>query len=199
MLAFDQFYLMTGGAPRGQTFTSVYWIYQNSFVYFKLGYGSALSIILMLVIMCGTALQLTLQRRGERGMTDVAALPELARRRRRPRREPVGGSRAARYLVAAVCVFLIAIMLLPLVMSFLASIKTPEEASAVPPHLPAARASASRTTGRSAHYQAGLWTYVSNSLIVAFLTIAFCLVARGPGRLRRWRASASRSRRCSSC
>jgi multiple sugar transport system permease protein len=66
MLAFDQFYLMTGGGPRGQTFTSVYWIYQNSFVYFKLGYGSALSIILMLVIMCGTALQLSLQRRGER-------------------------------------------------------------------------------------------------------------------------------------
>src|SRR6478752_3726022 len=27
MLAFDQFYLMTGGRPRGQTFTSVYWIY----------------------------------------------------------------------------------------------------------------------------------------------------------------------------
>jgi multiple sugar transport system permease protein len=65
MLAFDQFYLMTGGRPRGQTFTSVYWIYQNSFVYFKLGYGSALSIILMLVIMCGTALQLSLARRGE--------------------------------------------------------------------------------------------------------------------------------------
>jgi multiple sugar transport system permease protein len=65
MLAFDQFYLMTGGGPRGQTFTSVYWIYQNSFVYFKLGYGSALSIILMVVIMIGAALQLTLQRRGE--------------------------------------------------------------------------------------------------------------------------------------
>lgn len=64
MLAFDQFYLMTGGAPRGQTFTSVYWIYQNSFVYFKLGYGSALSIILMVVIMMCAALQLTLQRRG---------------------------------------------------------------------------------------------------------------------------------------
>jgi multiple sugar transport system permease protein len=65
MLAFDQFYLMTGGAPRGQTFTSVYWIYQNSFVYFKLGYGSALSIILMIVIMAGAALQIALQRRGE--------------------------------------------------------------------------------------------------------------------------------------
>ena len=64
MLAFDQFYLMTGGAPRGQTFTSVYWIYQNSFVYFKLGYGSALSIILMVVIMAASALQLTLQNWG---------------------------------------------------------------------------------------------------------------------------------------
>lgn len=66
MLAFDQFYLMTGGAPRGQTFTSVYWVYQNSFVYFKLGYGSALSIILMLVIMIGASIQIAVQRRGER-------------------------------------------------------------------------------------------------------------------------------------
>lgn len=66
MLAFDQFYLMTGGAPRGQTFTSVYWIYQNSFVYFKLGYGSALSVILMAIIMVGTAIQIILTRRGAR-------------------------------------------------------------------------------------------------------------------------------------
>jgi len=66
MLAFDQFYLMTGGRPRGQTFTSVYWIYQNSFVYFKLGYGSALSIILMLIILCASAVQIALTRRGGR-------------------------------------------------------------------------------------------------------------------------------------
>jgi multiple sugar transport system permease protein len=65
MLAFDQFYLMTGGGPRGKTFTSVYWIYQNSFVRFDLGYGAALSVILMLVIMAMTALQLTLQSRGK--------------------------------------------------------------------------------------------------------------------------------------
>lgn len=63
MLAFDQFYLMTGGAPRGQTFTSVYWIYQNSFVYFELGYGGALSIILMIIIMLAAAIQIMLQRR----------------------------------------------------------------------------------------------------------------------------------------
>ena len=63
MLAFDQFYLMTRGAPRGQTFTSVYWIYQNSFVYFKLGYGSALSIILMVIILCASALQIAVTRK----------------------------------------------------------------------------------------------------------------------------------------
>jgi multiple sugar transport system permease protein len=54
---------MTGGNPRGQTFTSVYWIYQNSFVFFKLGYGSALSIILMLIILGFAAAQLILTRR----------------------------------------------------------------------------------------------------------------------------------------
>lgn len=62
MLAFDQFYLMTGGGPRGQTFTTVYWIYQSSFVRFELGYGAAQSVILMLVITSGTALQLWLSR-----------------------------------------------------------------------------------------------------------------------------------------
>ena len=66
MLAVDQFIIMTGGNPRGQTFTSVYWIYQNSFVYFKLGYGSALSIILMLIILCGSALQVAVSRRSAR-------------------------------------------------------------------------------------------------------------------------------------
>ena len=65
MLAFDQFYLMTGGGPRGKTFTSVYWIYQNSFIRFDLGYGAALSVILMVVIMAMTALQLRLQSRGQ--------------------------------------------------------------------------------------------------------------------------------------
>ena len=63
MLTFDQFYIMTGGAPRGQTFTSVYWIYQNSFVYFKLGYGSALSLILMFIIMIGASAQIWLSHR----------------------------------------------------------------------------------------------------------------------------------------
>ncbi len=63
MLAFEQLYIMTGGGPRGQTFTSVYWVYQNSFIYFKLGYGSALSVILTAIIMFGAAIQITLTAR----------------------------------------------------------------------------------------------------------------------------------------
>ena len=63
MLAVDQFIIMTGGNPRGQTFTSVYWIYQNSFIFFKLGYGSALSIILMLIILGFAAAQILITRR----------------------------------------------------------------------------------------------------------------------------------------
>jgi multiple sugar transport system permease protein len=62
MLAFDQFYIMSGGGPRGQTFTSVYWVYQNAFVYFKLGYGAALSLILAAIILCGAAFQIWLTR-----------------------------------------------------------------------------------------------------------------------------------------
>ena len=63
MLAVDQFIIMTGGNPRGQTFTSVYWIYQNSFIFFKLGYGSALSIILMVIILVLASAQIALTRR----------------------------------------------------------------------------------------------------------------------------------------
>jgi multiple sugar transport system permease protein len=63
LLAAEQFIIMTGGNPRGQTFTSVYWLYQNSFIFFKLGYGSALSIILMLIILGFAAAQIILTRR----------------------------------------------------------------------------------------------------------------------------------------
>jgi ABC-type sugar transport system permease subunit len=65
MLAFDQFYIMTSGGPRGQTFTAVYWIYQNSFVSFKLGYGAAVSIVLTLVILVFSTLQIPLTARSE--------------------------------------------------------------------------------------------------------------------------------------
>ena len=63
MLAFDQFYIMTSGGPRGQTFTAVYWIYQNSFISFKLGYGAALSIVLTIIILGFSTMQIALTAR----------------------------------------------------------------------------------------------------------------------------------------
>ena len=63
MPAFEQFYIMTTRAPENQTITSVYWIYTNSFTYFKLGYGSTLSIMLMIIIVAGTSIEIALTRR----------------------------------------------------------------------------------------------------------------------------------------
>jgi multiple sugar transport system permease protein len=64
MLAFDQFYIMTAGGPGSETFTSVYWIYQNSFIYFKQGYGAALSILLLAMILLASTCQILAARRG---------------------------------------------------------------------------------------------------------------------------------------
>lgn len=78
------------------------------------------------------------------------------------------------YLVAAVCLVVIALMLFPLVVSFFASIKTPDEAVAVPPtYLP--HALSLENYLKVYGYQAGLPTYLFNSLFVAFLTIVFCV------------------------
>src|SRR5260221_5724051 len=52
LLAFDQFYIMTTGQPGNLTATSVFFIYLNSFPYLKLGYGSALSLILAALVLC---------------------------------------------------------------------------------------------------------------------------------------------------
>ncbi|MFM7175204.1 MAG: carbohydrate ABC transporter permease [Caldilinea sp.] len=61
-LAFDQFYIMTRGGPQNQTITAVYWIFNNSFTYYKLGYGAALSIGLLAVLGLLSVLQLRVLR-----------------------------------------------------------------------------------------------------------------------------------------
>ena len=66
MLAFEQFYIMTSGGPKGLTFTAVYWMYQNSFIFFKLGYGSATAVILTVIIVAAATAQIVLTRRGAR-------------------------------------------------------------------------------------------------------------------------------------
>lgn len=61
-LAFDQFYILTNGGPNNQTLTLVYWIYSSSFANFQLGYGAAMSVVLMAILMVITSLQLYLLR-----------------------------------------------------------------------------------------------------------------------------------------
>ncbi|MBU6349572.1 MAG: sugar ABC transporter permease [Chloroflexi bacterium] len=61
-LAFDQFYIMTRGGPQNQTITAVYWIFNNSFTYYKLGYGAALSIGLLVILGLLSVLQLRVLR-----------------------------------------------------------------------------------------------------------------------------------------
>ncbi|MNJ32744.1 Lactose transport system permease protein LacF [compost metagenome] len=50
VLAFEQFLIMTNGGPSATTTTAVHHIYNTSFKYFNLGYGSAMTIILLIVL-----------------------------------------------------------------------------------------------------------------------------------------------------
>lgn len=62
VLAFDQFFIMTQGGPQNKTITLVHWIYTNSFVRFKLGYGAALSVILLGILMAISFVEMWLMR-----------------------------------------------------------------------------------------------------------------------------------------
>ena len=61
-LAFDQFFIMTRGGPQNSTITAVYWIFNNSFTYYKMGYGAALSLVLLVVLALLSVLQLRILR-----------------------------------------------------------------------------------------------------------------------------------------
>ncbi|MFE7508238.1 carbohydrate ABC transporter permease [Promicromonospora sp. NPDC057488] len=65
LLAFDQFYIMTTGGPAGSTITAVYQIYRTGFVQFDVGYASALSVLLMLVLGLVSAGQMLLLRNSD--------------------------------------------------------------------------------------------------------------------------------------
>jgi multiple sugar transport system permease protein len=79
-----------------------------------------------------------------------------------------------KYLVGAVCLAICTVMLLPIVFSILASVKTTSEAAAVPPtYFPHVLSLDSYT--RLWNYQAGLPHYLLNSFGTAMLTIVLAL------------------------
>ena len=55
--AFTEFNVMTQGGPLGVTTTIVYYLYQQAFQQFNMGYGSALAIVLFLIILGLTLVQ----------------------------------------------------------------------------------------------------------------------------------------------
>ena len=84
-----------------------------------------------------------------------------------------------RYLAGVVCLAICAFMVMPIVLSVLTSVKTKGEAAAIPPtYLP--HELSLDNYARLWSYQAGLPTYLSNSFITAFLTIAFTLALTIP-------------------
>lgn len=67
VLAFDQFYIMTSGGPQNRMISIVYYIVNQSFVSFNLGYGAALSIVVLGILLILSVAQLWLMRdKGER-------------------------------------------------------------------------------------------------------------------------------------
>ena len=60
---FDQVWVMTGGGPGGATSVVVQQIVKYAFEYGRVGYASAMSIVLFAIIMLVTVVQLRLQRR----------------------------------------------------------------------------------------------------------------------------------------
>lgn len=62
-LAFDQFFIMTQGGPRNSTITLVYWIFNNAFVGFRLGYGAAMAIALLILLVIINGIQFRLIRK----------------------------------------------------------------------------------------------------------------------------------------
>jgi multiple sugar transport system permease protein len=61
--AFPQFYMMTRGGPARCTNVIVYYIYENAFLWFKMGYASALAWVLFVLVFGLTMLQWKLQSR----------------------------------------------------------------------------------------------------------------------------------------
>ena len=60
VLAFEQFLIMTKGGPTEITTTLVHYIYNTSFKYYNFGYGSAMTIVLLMIMLALSFAQMRL-------------------------------------------------------------------------------------------------------------------------------------------
>lgn len=61
---FDHIYQMTGGGPENGTLVLAFYIYQQGFKFFNIGYASALAMIMFVIVMALTLVQVMLRRKG---------------------------------------------------------------------------------------------------------------------------------------
>jgi multiple sugar transport system permease protein len=60
---FGQIYVMTGGGPGTSTYVLVYYIYQQAFKMYELGYASAIAFILFFIVLVLTLVQWSVRKR----------------------------------------------------------------------------------------------------------------------------------------
>ncbi|WP_309086199.1 sugar ABC transporter permease [Chelativorans sp.] len=63
---FDHIYLMTGGGPENGTLVLAFYIYEQGFKFFNVGYASALAMIMFVIVLVLTVIQMTLRRKDMR-------------------------------------------------------------------------------------------------------------------------------------
>ncbi len=61
--AFDLIYMMTYGGPARSTSVLVFYLYQNAFKYFRMGYASAIAYVLFFLVLIFAVVQFLYQRR----------------------------------------------------------------------------------------------------------------------------------------
>ncbi|MHA6298802.1 carbohydrate ABC transporter permease [Devosia sp. CAU 1758] len=61
---FDHIFLMTGGGPENGTLVLAFYIYQQAFEFFEIGYASALAIVMFVIVLALTIVQVMMRGRG---------------------------------------------------------------------------------------------------------------------------------------
>jgi len=62
---FGQSYLITGGGPGRESYTSIFYLYQTAWRYYRMGYGSAIAVSLAILILAITLFQFWMNRKTE--------------------------------------------------------------------------------------------------------------------------------------
>lgn len=60
---FGQSYLITGGGPGRESYTSIFYLYQTAWRYYRMGYGSAIAVSLAVIILLLTLVQFWMNRK----------------------------------------------------------------------------------------------------------------------------------------